>query len=67
MADSWNQVWIGGVLLAEIPSGDVSFVDKETTKAKEKGGSWVVIPTAGVGSYRFWVDSATDVVIRYVS
>jgi len=66
MSDAlWNAIYIDGLLLEDISSGDVSFVAEKVGEAIASGGNWVTIPTGPGARYELYVASSSSVVVRY--
>lgn len=66
MADErWNEIYINGVHLEDVSSGDVSFVADKVGEAIAKGGDWVTIPTGRGTRYELHVGPSSSVVVRY--
>lgn len=60
-----NRIWINGVELEGVVSGDVSFVEGQIDEALQEGGDWVTIELPGGSHYRVWISNATQVVTYY--
>jgi hypothetical protein len=45
MADRWNEIYVGGVLLDDVLSGDVSALEQQLREAIENGDEWVSVTT----------------------
>jgi hypothetical protein len=65
MAD-YNAVWVGGVHLDRLVSGDIDArFEERFREAKAGPGEWVGISFPG-GSYTVWVGPTTDVLFQHV-
>ncbi|AOX66245.1 hypothetical protein BJK06_11195 [Curtobacterium sp. BH-2-1-1] len=65
MADRWNEIYVGGVLLDDVVSGDVSALEQQLREAIENGDEWVSVTTGPTTHYNLHVSPATDIVVRY--
>lgn len=63
--ERWNEIYLDGLLLDDVASGDVSFVADKLGEAIEKGGNWVTIPTGPGTRYELHVSPSSSVVVRY--
>ncbi len=60
-----NSIWVGGVELTEIASGDVSAIEEQIVEVKNSSTGRFIYAGNGVGGgARFWVGPTTDVLIR---
>ena len=62
-----NQIYVGGTLLSDVVSGDVSSVEVQLRETIEGGGGWVTISTGSSSEYRIRVSDNTEIIARYQS
>ncbi|MCJ1698002.1 hypothetical protein MT349_19640 [Rathayibacter caricis] len=63
--ERWNEIFVGGVRLTDVQSGDVSAVEATLRHTIASGGGWAEIAVSPEVSYTMHVSSSTDVVVRY--
>lgn len=62
-----NEIYVGGILLSDVASGDVSSVEVQLREAIEGGGGWVTVSTNSGSEYRIHVSGDTEIIARYRS
>ena len=60
-----SQIWIDGVELVNVVSGDVTAAEAKAREAIDGGGAWFVFPYAG-GHYTIWLSPSSSVIALYV-